>query len=124
MPMTRDEIDSKLTDDVLSNAEYAFGQAYDPALGTVHECRRAGVAAMRAVLSSALQGEPERGKTTVGSWPERCVQRAFVDGAAWHQWKTTGATPWSHERDEYEDEAVKRYGEPDPPPPTTEGDRP
>jgi hypothetical protein len=48
-----------------------------------------------------------------GSWPRLCVQRAFVDGAVWHQWSTTGATPWSHERDAYEDEAVKRYGEPD-----------
>jgi hypothetical protein len=48
-----------------------------------------------------------------GSWPQLCVQRAFVDGAVWHQWSTTGSTPWSHERDAYEDEAVKRYGEPD-----------
>jgi hypothetical protein len=49
-----------------------------------------------------------------GSWPLRCVQRAFVDGAAWWQFHRTGSTMFSTEREEAEDEAVKRYGEPTP----------
>jgi hypothetical protein len=40
------------------------------------------------------------------------VQRAFVDGAAWWQFKANGATAWSSERDEMEAEAIRRYGEP------------
>jgi hypothetical protein len=47
-----------------------------------------------------------------GTWPQHCVQRAFVAGAAWFLWQTTGATPWPEERDAAEQEAVRRYGEP------------
>lgn len=47
-----------------------------------------------------------------GSWPERCEQRAFVNGAAWAIWHWRGYTLWASERDEAEAEAVKRFGEP------------
>ncbi len=47
-----------------------------------------------------------------GTWPQDCVQRAFVAGAVWWLWQTTGATPWPQERDAAEQEAVRRYGEP------------
>lgn len=58
------------------------------------------------------QDEGRKEALVAGSWPRVCVQRAFVDGAAWWLWKTKGFTPWASERDEMEDEAVKRYGEP------------
>lgn len=48
-----------------------------------------------------------------GTWPQVCVQRAFVEGAMWWMFKAQGVTPWSHERHEMEAEAVKRYGAPD-----------
>lgn len=47
-----------------------------------------------------------------GLWPERCEQRAFVEGAAWFQFKMTGFTPFPSERDDMESEAIKRYGDP------------
>jgi hypothetical protein len=52
------------------------------------------------------------GPIVLGSWPADCVQRAFVDGAAWWQFKANGATAWSSERHEMEAEAIRRYGEP------------
>ncbi len=51
-----------------------------------------------------------------GTWPEHCEQRAFVAGAAWWQFQKHGSTMYSSERDEAEQEAIKRYGEPDLPP--------
>lgn len=49
---------------------------------------------------------------TEGTWPQECVQRAFVDGAKWWQYHHNGSTMFPSERDEAEAEAVKRYGEP------------
>jgi len=52
---------------------------------------------------------------TVGdAWPDRCEQRAFVDGAAYGRYITTGFTPFPAERAAAESEAVRRYGEPSP----------
>ena len=45
-----------------------------------------------------------------GEWPESCLQRAFVDGAKWWQYHSNGATMFSSERHEAEDEAIRRYG--------------
>ena len=47
-----------------------------------------------------------------GSWPDECQQRAFVEGAAWWQWRANGATMFPCERDDAEAEAIRRYGEP------------
>jgi hypothetical protein len=58
-------------------------------------------------------GQPH-GPMVLGSWPKDCVQRAFVDGAAWWQFKANGATSFASERDEMEAEAINRYGEPMP----------
>jgi hypothetical protein len=51
----------------------------------------------------------------LGTWPERSVQRAFVAGAKWWQWKATGFTAFPSEVDEMEVEAIRRYGDPEPP---------
>lgn len=48
-----------------------------------------------------------------GTWPQKCVQRAFVEGAQWWQYVSTGATMFGGERDLAEQEAVRRYGEPE-----------
>ena len=52
------------------------------------------------------------GPTKQGTWPDDCVQRAFVAGAEWWQFHANGATMFGSERDEAEQEAVKRYGSP------------
>lgn len=51
-------------------------------------------------------------ESILGSWPAECVQRTFVEGAAWWQFHTNGATMFSSERTEAEAEAVRRYGVP------------
>lgn len=51
-----------------------------------------------------------------GTWPDDCVQRAFVAGAEWWQFRGHGSTMFGSERDEAEQEAVKRYGVPPLPP--------
>jgi len=48
-----------------------------------------------------------------GTWPADCQQRAFVEGAKWWQWQSTGFTMFPSERDEAEAEAVRRYGNPE-----------
>lgn len=47
-----------------------------------------------------------------GTWPQECVQRAFVEGAKWWQFHHGGSTMFSSERAEAESEAIIRYGEP------------
>ncbi len=47
-----------------------------------------------------------------GSWPQRCEQRAFVEGVRWWQFHAHGSTLFPSERDLAEAEAVRRYGEP------------
>lgn len=49
-----------------------------------------------------------------GVWPEHCEQRAFVAGAKWWEFVSTGGTMWASDRDKAEKEAVRRYGEPAP----------
>ena len=51
-------------------------------------------------------------KSKEGTWPEKCLQRAFVEGAKWWQDFNNGSTMFPSEREEAEAEAVKRYGEP------------
>jgi hypothetical protein len=48
-----------------------------------------------------------------GTWPAKCRQRAFVEGAKWWQYHSNGSTMFPSDRDEAEREAVKRYGEPE-----------
>lgn len=59
-------------------------------------------------------GAPER-VSAEGTWPAHCEQRAFVEGAAWWEFRTAGATMWNDDRRCAEDEAVRRYGEPGAP---------
>jgi len=47
-----------------------------------------------------------------GLWPDDCIQRAFVAGAKWWEFESTGFTMWDSDIIDAEDEAVKRYGEP------------
>jgi hypothetical protein len=47
-----------------------------------------------------------------GTWPADCLQRAFVNGAAWWQYYHNGEKMFPCERDEAEAEAISRYGEP------------
>lgn len=47
-----------------------------------------------------------------GNWPATCRQRAFVEGAKWWQFHSTGCTAFSSERDKMEAEAVRRFGDP------------
>lgn len=47
-----------------------------------------------------------------GSWPLFCRHRAFVDGAAWWEFTSRGATMWASDRGRAEAEAVLRYGRP------------
>lgn len=49
-----------------------------------------------------------------GTWPVDSKQRAFVDGAAWWQFHQNGSTMFASERDEAEQEAIRRYGPPQP----------
>lgn len=46
-----------------------------------------------------------------GYWPHVCEHRAFVAGAEWWQFYGHGSTMFPFERDQAEEEAVKRYGE-------------
>lgn len=47
-----------------------------------------------------------------GTWPQECVQRAFVEGMAWWQFHHNGSTAFPSEIDEAEAEAIRRYGRP------------
>lgn len=46
-----------------------------------------------------------------GKWPQECLHRAFVEGAAWWEYEQSGATMWSEDRDKAETEANRRFGE-------------
>jgi hypothetical protein len=54
----------------------------------------------------------ERDEGIRGSWPDRCEQRAFVNGAKWWQFHANKATAFPSEVDEMEDEAIRRFGDP------------
>jgi len=58
-----------------------------------------------------------------GTWPDTCVQRAFVEGARWQMFKDHGCTRWSDEVDAMEAEAARRFGEPEPAPSTREREK-
>lgn len=62
--------------------------------------------------SSGSEEKPPNGPMLFGSWPKDCIQRAFVDGASWWQFKSNGATAFPSERDEMEIQALRRYGAP------------
>ena len=59
-----------------------------------------------------LRERNEECKEVEGTWPNDCIQRAFVEGAAWWQYHSNGSTMFGCERDEAEKEAVRRYGQP------------
>jgi len=44
-----------------------------------------------------------------GTWPADDIRRAFVDGAKWWNYVSTGFTMFSAERNEAENEAERRY---------------
>lgn len=44
-----------------------------------------------------------------GTWPEDDIRRAFVAGAKWWEYRTTGATMWQSDRNLAEEEAERRY---------------
>jgi hypothetical protein len=44
-----------------------------------------------------------------GTWPADDLRRAFVAGAAWHEYHSTGFTMWRSDRDVAEAEAERRY---------------
>jgi hypothetical protein len=44
-----------------------------------------------------------------GTWPADDLRRAFVAGAAWHEYQSTGFTMWRSDRDVAESEAERRY---------------
>lgn len=55
---------------------------------------------------------PRPSRRADGTWPERCEQRAFVDGAKWWEFISTGGTMWASDQRSAEQEAVRRYGAP------------
>lgn len=55
----------------------------------------------------------------MGTWPADCLQRAFVDGAAWWEFMHSGSTIWRADRDSAEAEAIRRYGDPLAPAPAS-----
>jgi hypothetical protein len=58
--------------------------------------------------------EPKKEPTHLrGTWPEDDIRRAFVAGAKWWEFHQTGATMWQSDRNLAEEEATRRYGEPE-----------
>ena len=45
-----------------------------------------------------------------GSWPEKCLQRAFVDGAKWWEFQRTRAAMWQEDQGKAEQAAIDKYG--------------
>ena len=45
-----------------------------------------------------------------GSWPDHCLQRAFVAGAKWWEFERTGATMWQDDLSKAEQSAIDKYG--------------
>ena len=45
-----------------------------------------------------------------GTWPENDIRRAFVAGAKWWEYHSTGASMWNSDVDLAEAEAMRRYG--------------
>jgi len=57
---------------------------------------------------------PWRDKMKEGTWPENDIRRAFVAGAKWWEFHSTGATMWQSDVTIAEIEANKRYPHPVP----------
>jgi len=49
-----------------------------------------------------------------GSWPKNDIRRAFVAGAKWWEFHSTGGTMWNSDRVLAEAEATKRYASQQP----------
>ena len=49
------------------------------------------------------------GTILLGQWHADDPRRAFVDGAAWYEWKTTGFTMWTSDTRTAESEAERRF---------------
>ena len=49
------------------------------------------------------------GKRSEGTWGPNDLRRAFVEGAAWWEFYSQGATMWQSNRTIAEDEADRRY---------------
>lgn len=45
----------------------------------------------------------------LGTWPADDLRRAFVEGAKWWEYESTGATMWPSDRDKAESEAERRF---------------
>ena len=58
---------------------------------------------------SAITWVLERVGALHGTWPASDLQRAFVEGMKWWQFKNGGATAFPSEVDEAEAEAERRY---------------
>lgn len=56
------------------------------------------------------EGYPGKPEAIKGSWPEDCLQSAFVRGAQWWEFHKTGATMWVSDRIKAEAEAIRIYG--------------
>ena len=48
-------------------------------------------------------------KIIEGTWPENDIRRAFVAGAKWWEFNSTGFTMWQSDQRLAEEEATKRY---------------
>ena len=48
-------------------------------------------------------------KRSEGNWDQNDLRRAFVEGAAWWEFHSQGATMWQSDRTIAEDEADRRY---------------
>ena len=48
-------------------------------------------------------------KNVEGTWPEDDLRRAFVAGAKWWEYESTGATMWNSDVNKAEKEAGFRY---------------
>jgi hypothetical protein len=95
-----------------------------PESASVHAAvRRADLIERAAMLLlSAKLGEVNQELVSAGpllasefrsvAWPQRCVQRAFVDGAKWWECESTGGTMWQSDQAKAEYEAINRFGEP------------
>ncbi len=51
-----------------------------------------------------------------GTWPEDDLRRAFVAGAKWWEFTSTGGTMWASDRNKAEKEAEIRYPDGEIPP--------
>ncbi len=77
-----------------------------------HATMGTGYGACANDLEAVLSALPETPRQILGTWPEHCEQRAFVEGAMWQLMKDERATPYPRERHDAEEAAMERYGLP------------